>query len=616
MSALFACSRCFSRHPFEELSQGQQLCKECRGAFPIVKCTYCRSEFQQESKGNTSTICKKCEFNVKQYGKPSACEYCNIIAAFIGNKCQRCTNSEKKYGPPVTCEQCKQKCAFDRKDEDKKKVDGKMLCWLCTLSYRRALAKTKHSERGSHSNSSKTKEQHQQQHRSSSHNHHGNHHNHHDKRPQRPDVTKVGLGDREETGPPAKIFRPMINRDAMVDPNSSDHVVAITELREQVATLQKQLSVKDNQLLAKEKQITELKAGQFRMEQEHRVRVKTIQKEHEAKVDILQERIKTYQREVATLNKANNKHKSDQQKQLHQQQKSAANAIATAAASLGQSSNSTPGGSKSRQGSGSDSDNSDMAADAVVRHTRVALTTSSSKAQLDAERAQCSDIIQREERGKMTYGAGYSVFVVTLYKMYYMPLGLAMYFIEDDRKVADRPADNQMDRTFPPKPSGGIAAVVPDLQETMCMLQMMSADGPLADLKPKTALSGISMPGIGNIFGDTNPSRRIVWILVIVAAFVIAIIQVKDRVEYYSSTPVTVNVRVTMNDTLRFPVLTVCNKNSFNMSQIRLLEKQMTGSVSKLEVNISQLVGLRGMDAKQLWDLIAHDPDQFIVESV
>lgn len=74
------------------------------------------------SKVNTSTICKKCEVNVKAYGKPTACEYCNIIAAFIGNKCQRCTNSERKYGPPVTCEQCKQKCAFDRKDEDKKVV--------------------------------------------------------------------------------------------------------------------------------------------------------------------------------------------------------------------------------------------------------------------------------------------------------------------------------------------------------------------------------------------------------------------------------------------------------------------------------------------------------------
>lgn len=192
--ALFACSKCFSRHPFEDLSPGQQLCKvsfwsifvrlcvmrtysvqkiallcffftfgeliyrivkylnvikcicrsnrqnmlwevrileiyflpqpfstqECRGAFPVVKCTYCRSEFQQTTKGSTSTICKKCEQNVKAYGKPTACEYCNIIAAFIGNKCQRCTNSEIKYGPPVNCEQCKQKCAFDRHDDDKK----------------------------------------------------------------------------------------------------------------------------------------------------------------------------------------------------------------------------------------------------------------------------------------------------------------------------------------------------------------------------------------------------------------------------------------------------------------------------------------------------------------
>lgn len=104
------------------------LFKECRGTFPVVKCTYCRSEFQQSSKGSTSTICKKCEQNVKAYGKPSACEYCNIIAAFIGNKCQRCTNSELKYGPPVTCEQCKQKCAYDKprdNSEDGKNNDGK-----------------------------------------------------------------------------------------------------------------------------------------------------------------------------------------------------------------------------------------------------------------------------------------------------------------------------------------------------------------------------------------------------------------------------------------------------------------------------------------------------------
>lgn len=32
----------------------------------------------------------------------------------------RCSHSELKYGPPVTCDQCKQRCAFDKHDENKK----------------------------------------------------------------------------------------------------------------------------------------------------------------------------------------------------------------------------------------------------------------------------------------------------------------------------------------------------------------------------------------------------------------------------------------------------------------------------------------------------------------
>lgn len=87
------------------------------------------------SKSSTVTICKKCESMVKQYGKPSACEYCNVIAAFIGNKCQRCTNSERKYGPPLSCDQCKQKCAFDRKDIDKKKVSLYVFDRISVLFY-------------------------------------------------------------------------------------------------------------------------------------------------------------------------------------------------------------------------------------------------------------------------------------------------------------------------------------------------------------------------------------------------------------------------------------------------------------------------------------------------
>lgn len=145
---LFACTKCNSRHPFEDLSQGHQLCRDCKGNYQVVKCNYCRSEFQQENGNSKSTsICKKCEQLQEQHGKPGPCAYCNIIAAFIGTKCQRCSNSEKKYGPPMSCEHCKQKCAFDRKDPaSKKKVDGKLLCWLCTMAYKRTLAKAKQKD--------------------------------------------------------------------------------------------------------------------------------------------------------------------------------------------------------------------------------------------------------------------------------------------------------------------------------------------------------------------------------------------------------------------------------------------------------------------------------------
>ena len=68
-------------------------------------------------------------------------------------------------------------------------------------------------------------------------------------------MIKVGLGEREDSGPAPKMSRPMGSRDAVVDPNSSDHIVAMTQIREQVATLQKQLNAKDQQLLAKEKQV-------------------------------------------------------------------------------------------------------------------------------------------------------------------------------------------------------------------------------------------------------------------------------------------------------------------------------------------------------------------------
>lgn len=59
-------------------------------------------------------------------------------------------HSEQRYGPPVTCDQCKQRCAFRRKDkyDPNRRLDSdrKLLCWLCTMSYKRALAKAKNKQ--------------------------------------------------------------------------------------------------------------------------------------------------------------------------------------------------------------------------------------------------------------------------------------------------------------------------------------------------------------------------------------------------------------------------------------------------------------------------------------
>ncbi|KOB70205.1 Protein FAM76A [Operophtera brumata] len=220
---LFACSRCFSRHPFEELSPGEQLCKECRGSFPVVKCTYCRSEFQQTSKSNTSSICKKCEANVKAYGKPTACEYCNIIAAFIGNKCQRCTNSERKYGPAVSCEQCKQRYS--------------------------------------------------------------------------------SMNDSQPHEKKAKM-NPMQGE---LDPNSSDHVVAMTQLKETIASLQKKVQQKDSELLSKDKLITELKAQHHNNTCDIRNEIKNKDRLNETKFTLMNTKIQNLLKEVATLSKSNKK---------------------------------------------------------------------------------------------------------------------------------------------------------------------------------------------------------------------------------------------------------------------------------------------------------------------
>ncbi|MGH0158007.1 UNVERIFIED_CONTAM: hypothetical protein FKN15_034669 [Acipenser sinensis] len=272
-TALYACTKCNQRYPFEELSQGQQLCKECRIAHPIVKCTYCRSEFQQESK--TNTICKKCAQNVKQFGTPKPCQYCNIIAAFIGTKCQRCTNSEKKYGPPQTCEQCKQQCAFDRKEEGRRKVDGKLLCWLCTLSYRRVLQKTKEQRKG-HTASSIQNET-----------------------PKK----KPKLETKPSNGDSSSINQSM-------DSGGTDNFILISQLKEEVMSLKRLLQQRDQTILEKDKKLTELKADFQYQESNMRTKMNNMEKAHKEAMESQQAKNRDLLKQVAALSKGKKFEKS------------------------------------------------------------------------------------------------------------------------------------------------------------------------------------------------------------------------------------------------------------------------------------------------------------------
>uniref|UniRef100_A0A8C9J726 Protein FAM76B n=1 Tax=Panthera tigris altaica TaxID=74533 RepID=A0A8C9J726_PANTA len=322
-AARAAAAAAAQRYPFEELSQGQQLCKECRIAHPIVKCTYCRSEFQQESK--TNTICKKCAQNVKQFGTPKPCQYCNIIAAFIGTKCQRCTNSEKKYGPPQTCEQCKQQCAFDRKEEGRRKVDGKLLCWLCTLSYKRVLQKTKEQRKSlgsSHSNSSSSSLTEKDQHHSKHHHHHHHHHHRHSSSHHKisnlsPEQEqglwkqshKSSAAIQNETpkkkpkleSKPSNGDSSSINQSA--DSGGTDNFVLISQLKEEVMSLKRLLQQRDQTILEKDKKLTELKADFQYQESNLRTKMNSMEKAHKETVEQLQAKNRELLKQVAALSK-------------------------------------------------------------------------------------------------------------------------------------------------------------------------------------------------------------------------------------------------------------------------------------------------------------------------
>ncbi|KAK7807703.1 hypothetical protein U0070_010918 [Myodes glareolus] len=273
-SALYACTKCTQRYPFEELSQGQQLCKV----------------------GGHRAL-----------GAPIRSG--SRASAFIGTKCQRCTNSEKKYGPPQTCEQCKQQCAFDRKEEGRRKVDGKLLCWLCTLSYKRVLQKTKEQRKSlgsSHSNSSSSSLTEKDQHHSKHHHHHHHHHHRHSSGHHNHKSAAAIQNETPKKKPkleskPSNGDSSSINQSA--DSGGTDNFVLISQLKEEVMSLKRLLQQRDQTILEKDKKLTELKADFQYQESNLRTKMNSMEKAHKETVEQLQAKNRELLKQVAALSK-------------------------------------------------------------------------------------------------------------------------------------------------------------------------------------------------------------------------------------------------------------------------------------------------------------------------
>lgn len=166
-------------------------------------------------------------------------------------------------------------------------IDGKLLCWLCTLSYKRALAKARQVTSSRMTKKRPSTDKPPAKESSSAH-----------KKP-RPEITKPPLPEIPEKV--AKNAGPV---------DSSEHVVAI-QLKEQIASLQKRLVMKDRELLSKDKHITELKSLNFISENELRTKMKDSEKFYDTKIDVLNKKVAGLLKEVAQLSKGAKKNNSN-----------------------------------------------------------------------------------------------------------------------------------------------------------------------------------------------------------------------------------------------------------------------------------------------------------------
>lgn len=87
------------------------------------------------------------------------------------------------------------------------------------------------------------------------------------------------------------------------DPHSSEHLIALQQLQEQMEGLKRQLQQKEQQLLEKEKKLTELKAQNYESEKEWRLKYTNLQKKLTETTETNQIKVRELMKQISTLSK-------------------------------------------------------------------------------------------------------------------------------------------------------------------------------------------------------------------------------------------------------------------------------------------------------------------------
>jgi len=103
---------------------------------------------------------------------------------------------------------------------------------------------------------------------------------------------------------------------------------------------------------------------------------------------------------------------------------------------------------------------------------------------------------------------------------------------------------------------------------------------PLWMTRTKRFCHEVSVVGLRYVASPlSSPFRRSVWVLLLLAGVAFTMFQIQNRIGYFLSRPVSVNLRIEHVEEIRFPTVTICNENRVTYSSAAYFGKYRVGQL-------------------------------------